>query len=116
MFCDCVGSANEPVLPVGPSTSISEMIFCVANAAVSRGPELTEQWAHVALHRAVTSKPIRMALAPAHGRQLLARAYAAPLVRPEPSLVTDATYPKVRREGRVVSMAVVIAIGVDGDG
>src|SRR5215210_8964013 len=39
-----------------------------------------------------------------------------PLVGPYPYVWLDATYLKVRRDGRVVSMAVVIAIGVDGDG
>jgi transposase-like protein len=39
-----------------------------------------------------------------------------PLEGPYPYVWLDATYLKVRRDGRVVSMAVVIAIGVDGDG
>src|SRR5919199_2026453 len=39
-----------------------------------------------------------------------------PLVGPYPYVWLDATYLKVRRDGRVVSMAVVIAVGVDGDG
>jgi putative transposase len=39
-----------------------------------------------------------------------------PLDGPYPYVWLDATYLKVRRDGRVVSMAVVIAIGVDGDG
>src|SRR5918993_2511613 len=39
-----------------------------------------------------------------------------PLVGPYPYVWLDATYLKVRRDGRVVSMAVVIAIGVNGDG
>jgi putative transposase len=39
-----------------------------------------------------------------------------PLDGPYPYVWLDATYLKVRRDGRVVSMAVVIAIGVNGDG
>jgi putative transposase len=39
-----------------------------------------------------------------------------PLVGPYPYVWLDATYLKVRQDGRVVSMAVVIAIGVNGDG
>src|SRR5918998_1182842 len=39
-----------------------------------------------------------------------------PLVGPYPYVWLDATYLKVRRDGRVVSMAVVIAVGVNGDG
>jgi transposase-like protein len=39
-----------------------------------------------------------------------------PLVGPYPYAWLDATYLKVRRDGRVVSMAVVIAVGVNGDG
>jgi transposase-like protein len=39
-----------------------------------------------------------------------------PLVGPYPYLWLDATYLKVRQDGRVVSMAVVIAIGVNADG
>src|SRR5215210_4582078 len=41
---------------------------------------------------------------------------ARPLVGPYPYVWLDATYLKVRRDGRVVALAVVIAIGVDGDG
>lgn len=33
-----------------------------------------------------------------------------------PYLFADARYEKVRREGRVVSMAVMVAVGVRGDG
>jgi transposase-like protein len=39
-----------------------------------------------------------------------------PLAGPYPYLWLDATYLKVRQDGRVVSMAVVIAIGVNGEG
>jgi putative transposase len=39
-----------------------------------------------------------------------------PLAGPYPYVWLDATYLKVRQDGRVVSMAVVIAIGVNGDG
>ena len=39
-----------------------------------------------------------------------------PLPAPYPSLWLDATFVKVREEGRVVSQAVVVAIGVRGDG
>ncbi len=39
-----------------------------------------------------------------------------PLVGPYPYVWLDATYLKVRQGGRVVSMAVVIAIGVNGEG
>src|SRR4051812_32939306 len=39
-----------------------------------------------------------------------------PLIGPYPYAWLDATYLKVRRDGRVVSMAVVLAIGVNGDG
>jgi transposase-like protein len=39
-----------------------------------------------------------------------------PLVGPYPYVWLDATYLKVRQDGRVASMAVVIAIGVNGDG
>jgi putative transposase len=41
---------------------------------------------------------------------------ARPLVGPYPDVWLDATYLKVRQDGRVVSMAVVIAIGVNDDG
>jgi putative transposase len=41
---------------------------------------------------------------------------ARPLVGPYPYVWLDATYLKVRQDGRVGSMAVVIAIGVNGDG
>jgi putative transposase len=41
---------------------------------------------------------------------------ARPLAGPYPYVWLDATYLKVRQDGRVVSMAVVIAIGVNGDG
>jgi transposase-like protein len=41
---------------------------------------------------------------------------ARPLVGPYPYVWLDATYLKVRQDGRVASMAVVIAIGVNGDG
>jgi transposase-like protein len=41
---------------------------------------------------------------------------ARPLVGPYPYVWLDATYLKVRQDGRVGSMAAVIAIGVNGDG
>src|SRR5918911_4893114 len=46
----------------------------------------------------------------------VARFRARPLVGPYPSVWLDATFVKVRDGGRVVSMAVVVAIGVNGDG
>jgi putative transposase len=46
----------------------------------------------------------------------VARFRTRPLVGPYPYVWLDATYLKVRQDGRVVAMAVVIAIGVNGEG
>ncbi len=43
------------------------------------------------------------------------RCRTRPLVGPFPYVWLDATYLKVRQDGRIVAMAVVIAIGVNGD-
>ena len=39
-----------------------------------------------------------------------------PLVASYPYLWIDATYVKVRENGRIVSKAVILAVGLDGDG
>ncbi len=44
------------------------------------------------------------------------RFLSRPIELPIPYMWLDATYPKVREDGRVVSMALVVAIGVRSDG